>query len=501
MLAAISGMAIPQTGTVWVTSPQFATLSNNFSYSISITNNGPGAATINLVSTFSPSLQFVTATSNDNVTVSASANRVEFVVRQLLATSNTVLSLTLRPTQTGTVTNRFAVTVGNFTTATNTSTLISEVPGNADVAVTLTPPSVAPILVNDWVVFNVGLVNRGGGTVSGIFLTNTFTAPMQVRGFRPSAGGSVAQNPTRVIFNVGALAAGQTTNYVITVQPAAATNFTVTSNFRFSGNADTNSLNNVTNRNINVVAPGTNQLIAAIASTQQFNPQNAYMEQLIVVTNTGPTVAPNARVILSNITYQVANAVGTNNGHPFVLHAAPIQPTETVELLLEYIIPSREPRPSPGLIPYSTTELAPRAIAGGTMAEFTHVVWREPHGAMTESNLVLIFRSEPNARYELQYSSSIAFTNALRALPLIVAPANNTVWIDYGPPKTVSRPLREVTFTTNVTLSNVSQTNEFYSTNDMGAIATNTVVTNFVAFRTNSVTNLNMRFYRAMRLP
>ena len=128
---------------------------------------------------------------------------------------------------------------------------------------------------------------------------------------------------------------------------------------------DTNAANNTATATINVQQPGTNQLVAGIVSTpQQFNPQNAFMEQRIFVRNYGSNDAPSARVMFSNITYRVANAVGTNNGLPFVVHPATIQPTQSVEMLIEYFIPSREPRPDPDLIAYSIELLRRRNNAG-----------------------------------------------------------------------------------------------------------------------------------------
>jgi hypothetical protein len=466
-----------------VVAPGSVSVSNELPYSITVTNRGTPVGFVNVSSSFSRSLQFVRATSNANVTATISDGRVDFVIQSVI--TNVTFNLTLRPTLigTGTVTNFFAVSLGNVLDSTNVSTTVTEVPGNADVAVVITPLSTSPVFVNDWMAVNVGLFNRGGGTVSGIFLTNRLTNAI-VRDFRPSAGGSLGQNGTRLIFNVGSLAAGQTTNYHLTVQPTRTTNVSLTSNFRSSGNADTNPANNTATAMLTVQQHSTtNQLKAEIASSQQFNPQNAFMEQRITVKNEGPNVARNSRVIISNATFRVVNAVGTNNAHPFVLHAAPIQPGETVELLLEYFIPNREPRPDPDLIAYATSEVAPAARTTGTYTNIALVVWREPFGSMTESNLVLFFRSEPGAVYELQYSPGIEFANVLRALPLITAQANSTVFIDYGPPKTISRPLREITFTTN----------RMPIFDETG--------TNVIAFTNSYVTNLNMRFYRAMKLP
>jgi len=417
-----------------------------------------------------------------------------------------------------TVTNQFTATIGQFTVTRNVTNTVTEIPGTADVAVSITPPP-QPIIVNDWVTFGVSLVNRGGGTVSGIFLTNTFTnGPVLIKGFRPATGGSVAQNPTRVIFNVGSLEAGRATNYQITVQPTAATNVVLRSNFRSAGNADTNAANNIDIETINVQPPGTNLFDVGIVSTpQQFNPQNAFMEQRIGVTNVGPTEALSARVMFSNITYRVANAVGTNNGRPFVVHPATIQPGERVEMLIEYFIPNRQPRPDPDLIAYSIGDVTPTASRNGNGVEITDIKWRQPFGAMTESNLVLEFQAVPSSAYEVQYSSSPDFTNALRALPLLIAPANRVMWVDYGPPKTVSRPTLEPTviITNVVTTNSIVSTNDepitniCFVTNDM-VITTNLCIvgTNVGVIRTNDflstnqipITIPNMRFYRAVQL-
>ena len=466
-----------------VTAPESVIVSNSLSYTINVTNESVAAGQVTVSSIYSPSLQFLTATTNDRVSVTVSGNQINFQLLQSVPGSNERLNLTLRPTQVGTVTNRFVASVGAFQVGTNVSTPVIARPGNADVELTITLPAGAPqMFVNDWGALTVGLFNRGGGTVSGIFLTNRFTNAI-VRDYRPTGGGTIGQNGSRLILNVGSLAAGQSTNFQITFQPTSTTNVGLSSSFGSSGDADTNPVNNARSTPITVQPSGpTNHLRADVVPGQIFNPQNALMEQRITVSNLGTNVASNARVILSNASFRVVNAVGTNNGHPFVLHGAPIQPGKGVELLLEYFIPSREPRPDPRLIAYSTTEVAPAAKASGTLTNFTHVIWREPFGSMTETNLMLMFRSQPGAVYELQYSSNIEFTNALRALPLLVAQATSTVFIDYGPPKTISRPRPEVTIETN-------RAPVFDSTG-----------TNFVGFTNVYVTN-QMRFYRAMKLP
>jgi len=143
--------------------------------------------------------------------------------------------------------------------------------------------------------------------------------------------------------------------------------------------------------------------------------------------------------------------------------------------------------------------VTPTASANGSGVLITNIAWRRPVGAMTESNLVIEFPSTNRVAYEVQYSSSSEFTNALRALPTIVAQANRVLWVDYGPPKTVSRPRLGVDILTNIATNSISMTNEVLITN--GTISTNFVITNIVNVSTNYTTNRNMRFYRAIQLP
>src|SRR5688500_9126892 len=151
-----------------VTAPASVTVSNNFSYSINVTNSGTGIGQVSVSSSFPRSLQFMGATSNENVAVTVSEGSVNFVIQQVFPSTNVPLTLTLRPTQLGSVTNRFVLSLGNVLDSTNVATAVTVTPGNADVALIITPPpSEPPIFLNDWATLRVGLFNRGGGTVSG----------------------------------------------------------------------------------------------------------------------------------------------------------------------------------------------------------------------------------------------------------------------------------------------------------------------------------------------
>ena len=88
-----------------VTAPASVIVSNNLTYVMTISSQGQGFTTVQVSSTYSPSLEFVSATQNENVSSTPGNNSVSFLIQQLLPGSNVVLNLTLRPRVITTVNN------------------------------------------------------------------------------------------------------------------------------------------------------------------------------------------------------------------------------------------------------------------------------------------------------------------------------------------------------------------------------------------------------------
>jgi hypothetical protein len=243
-----------------------------------------------------------------------------------------------------------------------------------------------------------------------------------------------------VLLSLGMLDGGDSATFDFTIQPTNSGNFTLSTTYGAIGLVDTNSANNVASTNFDVVDILSTNLLATNLTSQAFNPQTGLMEQTIRLSNAGTNSVPAARVIVTGLTNTLFNAVGTNYGDPFVLHAAQLDPGQSVELLLEYFNPTRLPTvvsnsayiavgvPAVDLTPASTNALA-----------ITNIVCLPSGAALIE------FPSTPNASYTILYSEEAAFTNVLSAVPAIIAPADRVQWIDSGPPKTISHP-------TNVTM-------------------------------------------------
>jgi len=59
---------------------------------------------------------------------------------------------------------------------------------------------------------------------------------------------------------------------------------------------------------------------------------------------------------------------------------------------------------------------------------------------LANGNVLLEWPTTTNLTYTVVYSDNVLFSNAMIAPPSILAPANRTQWIDYGPPTTVNHP-------------------------------------------------------------
>jgi uncharacterized repeat protein (TIGR01451 family) len=476
-----------------VSAPASVAVGNNITYSITVNNtSGIFLSTVQVTSVFPTSLQFVSANPTNRGPFTTSSGTVNFVINQFAVGESIQLSLTLRATQAGTVSNLVTVSGGQSTPAADSAvtTVTGQQQGRSDLSVSITPPP-GPIFVDDWVAYRINLT-RQGDPVSGVFVTNIIPGNAILQGYFPSNGVSI--NGSRLIFNLGTLSL-QSTQLNVTIQPTTAGIVQLLAQVR--GGTDTNTANNTATNSFSVTNAVPDQLEASVNSDQVFNPQNALFEQLVTVRNLTTTNVPSARVILENFPYRVVNAVGTNDGNPFVVHAGQMTNGQTVELLLEYVFPDRTPKDDPELVAYSagTVDLAPPS--GGTNVAITNIHFLTESGvALTTNRLLIEFPAARSNRYQIVYSSNMSFSPAFKALPPLVAQASRVQWIDYGPPKTLSRPATETTvqipvsFVTNM-FTNIVVTN----------MMTNMVITNMVTTNFTTTNIPSMRFYRAVELP
>lgn len=417
-------------------SPDPVDANQSLTYFISVTNRtGILLSDVFVTNRFSGPVQVIGTTNSRAGIVFTSTNSVVFLTDSFpgAGETNLLLSLVVRPTAFGSLTNTITVAAFNLNTTNATTNVVTQViAGQPDLAIAIRGPT-QPVLVNDWMSYALTVSNVGGDAAPNVIVSNILPADLKIISVVPS--NNVVTTSNFLQWSVGRLGIGEFSNLTVTVQPTNAGVAAFFASVSAANVLDTNTVNNTASTNIIVEPLLAGSLVASNVSAMVFNPQSGLMEQTVRLVNVGTTSAPSARIIVSELTNRLFNAVGTNDGNPFVVYGAALEANQSVDLLFEYFIPTRLPvlvddsQLHPFAMPASN--LAP---PGGTPFLIT-LVTNLPNG-----DILIEFPSLPGRSYTVLYSTNPGFTNELAAQPSIIAPADRVQWIDDGPPKTVSRP-------------------------------------------------------------
>ena len=420
-----------------ITSENPVGVSNNLTFTITVTNWTTAPQTVMVTNVMPVTAQFVSVGFGlVSYPYTNIGPNVIFTVGTLTNNGGIAqMAVTIEPTNTGYITNTvWVATNGVAAIMGPIPVLVTNAIPVADLAVGMTGPA-ALVFSNDYMVYGVSVTNLGPGTAPNVMLTNTLPTNVVYKSVSPAH--TRLGIGTNVVFSLGTLASGAFTNLYLTVQPTNAGTLAFVSVVSSSGVVDPNPANNSASTNVVVSNFFSGQLTAYTNSGQVPNGQVGYLEQTIIVSNTGPTLVAAARVIVSGLTTnRLANAVGTNDGNPFVVYSAALDTNQSVSLLLQFY-PNRTPFAfgNAQLHPVEVTplDLTPPANLSSNV-NFTGI-FQMPSGGM-----LLEFPTLMNRTYTVEYSSNLLSTNWLAVQPAIVAPANYTFWIDYGPPATLSQP-------------------------------------------------------------
>jgi uncharacterized repeat protein (TIGR01451 family) len=422
-------------------------VSNTLTYTIVVTNLAVVSQTFTVTNTLTgTSLQFSTPTATQGTNVIIGSN-VVFALGTISVTGTALMTVPVVPTSAGLLTNSVIVWGSDGVTPPASANIVISVTNavavpQADLAVAMTVPASA-VYTNDWMVYGVNVTNLGPDTASGIFLTNTLPPGVGFKGVSPAL--TRLGSGSNVIFNLGTLTNQAFINFQLTVQPTNAGVLSFVSVVSTNSSVlDPNLANNLASNNITVLSYLPGQLSATIVSTQQYDPQNGLVEQSILLSNTGTVAVVSARVVVTGLTNQLFNAWGTNNGNPFVVYAAMLDTNQSVNLLLQFFALNYFSFTNSQLNPFAVTNpnLAPPPPAAvSTNVNITRILELTGGSPLIVGSMLIEWPSITNRTYTVVYSDNVLFSNAMMAMPSIVAPANRTQWIDYGPPTTVSAPL------------------------------------------------------------
>lgn len=290
------------------------------------------------------------------------------------------------------------------------------------------------VLVGDFLTYRATVTNRGPDSVQNVMLTNIFPAGSTLISVSPT-NETLSFNNRVLLLSLGTLSNATASVATVTVQPTNAGVQTFIVAVGASGLTDSNRLNNFFTTNITVGQVVTGQVVATLPSPMTFDPQTGLMNQRVRLTNVSTSAVDSVRLTVSGLTNWLYNAIGTNSGNPFVVYPAALNPGQSVDLILEYFVPTRIP------IDIAESDYTAVAVPAFNLASGTNGLFSITRAVpLPDGSLLIEFPSVLGASYSILYSTNVDFSNPLIAQPNIVAPADRVQWIDDGPPKTVSPP-------------------------------------------------------------
>lgn len=358
----------------------------------------------------------------------------------LLSSGSAEADVTVVAQATGPLTNTVTVIAPSLQTTgneafTNVVVPVTNTTVQADLAVSLFGFGQG-ILAGDMVTYGVSVTNRGPASVEGVLLTNTLPPGTLLVSVNPTNRSSRLING-RLVVDLGTLTNAALALVHLTVQPTNAGPRTFSASVGAANLNDGNLANNSSSTTVQVGAAVAGRIVATNASPMSLDPQTGLMEQTVRLLNIGTSSVPSVRLTISGLTNWLFNAAGTNNGNPFVLYAGTLNTNQSVNLALEYFVPTRLPvtvaDSNYTAVGIPAVDLTPPAGSNGIFSITRSVLL--PNGGV-----LIEFPSLRGATYSILYSSDLSFSNALSAQPAITAPGDRVEWIDDGPPKTVSPP-------------------------------------------------------------
>jgi len=291
------------------TGPVTVNATNQFAYTISVTNGGPSSAVSVVVTDSLPAnLTFISATGGG--VTNASLTNVFWSVASLTNGAVTNLSLTVKAPTTGIISNTLVAgsTTGDPVPGNNTTNWVTTVTDQADLWAVKTGPATIP--ATNQFTYTILVTNGGPSTAVSVVVTDSL--PANVTFISATSGGATNASLTNVYWSVASLTNGAVTNLSLTVK-APATGIISNSVVTGSPTGDPTPGNNTTNWFTTVTDQADVRAIKTGPVTVNATNQFAYT---IAVTNNGPSTAVSVVVtdsLPANLTFISATGGGATN--------------------------------------------------------------------------------------------------------------------------------------------------------------------------------------------
>ena len=197
--------------------PDPVSAGNDLTYTITVTNDGPTAATsVTLTDTLPSGVTFVSASPGCSF---FAPNQVICSLGTIPANDSVVVTIVVRPNAPGTITNTAEVTAAENDPdpSNNTDSEDTEVQGIADLSITKTDET-DPVVVGQDFSYTLVVTNNGPSAATNVVLTDTLPDGVIFVSAVPSQG-SCTYAAGVVTCNLGTIPNGGTVTVTITIQP------------------------------------------------------------------------------------------------------------------------------------------------------------------------------------------------------------------------------------------------------------------------------------------
>jgi uncharacterized repeat protein (TIGR01451 family)/CSLREA domain-containing protein len=266
--------------------PDPVTVGANLTYLLTVTNNGPSQATgVTLTDTLPTNVTFVSVTaSQGNCSLTTGVN---CTLNTLAPGATVTVTIIVKPTMAGTLTNTASVTSPLFdpVSTNNTDSQTTTVTA-ANLAIT-SSDSPDPVTVGAGLTYTLQVTNNGPSAATGVTLTNTLPVGVSLISATASQGSCTGVNP--ISCNLGTLNNGATVTVILFMNAPTATGTITNTATVVSNEFDPNLSDNTTSQDTTV------NPAADLTVTQSDSPDPVAVGNNVTytmtVTNNGPSVA------------------------------------------------------------------------------------------------------------------------------------------------------------------------------------------------------------------
>jgi uncharacterized repeat protein (TIGR01451 family) len=423
------------------TSPSNVSVGQSITYTITLSNTSPTQVqSVQVISTFPANTTIVGAANTYTPNgVATNTGQVVFTLSSLPAGVLAQMSVQLRPASSlrGDFANNVSAQALGIATV-STNVVVSVGLPRVDMAVGIEgfPTNV---LIGDAFDYTVTVTNFGPSVASGVSVQSPLPTGMSFVGVTPAVP-STFNSTTRILtLNLGTLTNDFAQDVIVRLQANSAGTPSVMTSVVAADNLETAPGNDAVTNKLTVLEFVTDHVAVVSVTPQKLNFQNGLMEQLVTVTNLTTTNLTSVRLVVTNLASpnRLNNVSGTNNGNPYLMLPGTLGPSNTMNVLVQFVAPSRTPITA-NFIAVEGPQLTFLSVPRGTVVPITRVAhlrtaYDPAFPKRGYSSLYIEFASTAGKTYSLVYTTTADGSNWVAAQPPIVANSTHGRFIDGGP--------------------------------------------------------------------